>query len=102
MMFTQKRLIFVLWIPQIVICLIQYMTLHRNMPLPSYAAAQFRTSKPTAVESQCVLSFILRNCVPSTCEKNNRIVCSEHSPFAIFELILVIHANTSNGTNHFV
>jgi hypothetical protein len=29
--------------------------------------------------------------------------CSEHSPIChLFELILVIHANTSNGTNHIV
>jgi hypothetical protein len=29
--------------------------------------------------------------------------CSEHGPiFHLFELILVIHVNTSNGTNHFV
>jgi hypothetical protein len=29
--------------------------------------------------------------------------CSEHSPIChLFELILVIHVNTSNGTNHFV
>jgi hypothetical protein len=28
---------------------------------------------------------------------------SEHGPiFHLFELILVIHANTSSGTNHFV
>jgi hypothetical protein len=28
---------------------------------------------------------------------------SEHGPIChLFELILVIHANTSNGTNHFV
>jgi hypothetical protein len=30
-------------------------------------------------------------------------VCSEHGPIChLFELILVIHANTSNGTNHIV
>jgi hypothetical protein len=29
--------------------------------------------------------------------------CSEHGPIChLFELILVIHANTSNGTNHIV
>jgi hypothetical protein len=29
--------------------------------------------------------------------------CSEHGPISyLFELILVIHANKSNGTNHFV
>jgi hypothetical protein len=29
--------------------------------------------------------------------------CSEHEPIChLFELILVIHANTSNGTNHIV
>jgi hypothetical protein len=29
--------------------------------------------------------------------------CSEHGPiYHLFELILVIHANTSNGTNHIV
>jgi hypothetical protein len=29
--------------------------------------------------------------------------CSEHGPFChLFELIFVIHANTSNGTNHIV
>jgi hypothetical protein len=29
--------------------------------------------------------------------------CSEHGPIChLFELILVIHVNTSNGTNHFV
>jgi hypothetical protein len=32
-----------------------------------------------------------------------RIECSEHGPIChLFELILVIHANTSNGTNHIV
>jgi hypothetical protein len=30
-------------------------------------------------------------------------LCSEHGPIChLFELILVIHANTSNGTNHIV
>jgi hypothetical protein len=29
--------------------------------------------------------------------------CSEHGPiFHLFELILVTHANTSNGTNHII
>jgi hypothetical protein len=29
--------------------------------------------------------------------------CSEHGPIChLFKLILVIHANTSNGTNHIV
>jgi hypothetical protein len=31
------------------------------------------------------------------------VVCSEHGLIChLFELILVIHANTSNGTNHIV
>jgi hypothetical protein len=31
------------------------------------------------------------------------VYCSEHGPIChLFELILVIHANTSNGTNHIV
>jgi hypothetical protein len=30
-------------------------------------------------------------------------ICSDHGPIChYFELILVIHANTSNGTNHIV
>jgi hypothetical protein len=30
-----------------------------------------------------------------------KAICSEHGPIShLFELILVIHANTSNGTNH--
>jgi hypothetical protein len=31
------------------------------------------------------------------------LLCSEHGPIChLFELILVIHVNTSNGTNHIV
>jgi hypothetical protein len=31
------------------------------------------------------------------------LICSEHDPIChLFELILVIHANTSNETNHIV
>jgi hypothetical protein len=36
-------------------------------------------------------------------EENTLTTCSEHGPIChLFELILVIHANTSNGTNHIV
>jgi hypothetical protein len=37
------------------------------------------------------------------CESWKYGYCSEHGPIChLFELILVIHANTSNGTNHIV
>jgi hypothetical protein len=39
----------------------------------------------------------------STPGSYGRLVCSEHGPIShLFELILVIHVNTNNGTNHFV
>jgi hypothetical protein len=39
----------------------------------------------------------------SSIQTAEKLTSSEHGPIChLFELILVIHANTSNGTNHFV
>jgi hypothetical protein len=47
-----------------------------SVPVPCVlAGSQFRTSKPTAVESECLLRFVLRNRVSSTlCEKKQQYI----------------------------
>jgi hypothetical protein len=55
--------------------------------------------------SGSILSIFANLCLLCLCchKSPKRVDCSEHGPICrLFELILVIHANTSNGTNHIV
>jgi hypothetical protein len=74
----------------------------RRRPLQPH---QRSSRSPILIPARFPLELIGQSCFAATDLEGRAYwqLCSEHGPIChLFELILVIHVNTSNGTNHFV